>query len=281
MLLRCVARPPSDIDLSCGFHASRSSGSRSSNRRVEPISWSKSASSASLIAMTIVYPPRRRHEHTETGRATETQRHRDTGLVCACFAQPATAPATAIHSDRARTPSSLCLRVSAANPGLCPLYCLRRRGVSSCAGSVAAAARGADRRHDRDRRTACAGARGPRHVGRAAHLRRKRRRPVRGAGFRPGAGPAVPDGSVAPIGAGAVVRGPRAELHRARCDDAPHAVPRRSRRRMGKLRRRRQGDCRGVRARHQRLGRAGARSGGPRSSCSPAGSPKHGRPRIC
>ena len=38
MVLRCVARPPSDIDFSCGFHASLSSGRRSSSFRVVPIS---------------------------------------------------------------------------------------------------------------------------------------------------------------------------------------------------------------------------------------------------
>ena len=69
-------------------------------------------------------------------------------------------------------------------------------------------------------------------------------RSVLRAGVRAGAGPAVPDGSVAAIGAGPAVGGARPELHRARRDDAPHPVPRRSRGRVGELRTGREGDRR-------------------------------------
>ena len=82
-------------------------------------------------------------------------------------------------------------------------------------------------------------ARRPRHVGRAAHLRAEPGRSVLRAGLRAGAGPAVSDGPVAAIGAGTAVRGAGAELHRARRDDAAHAVSRRSGRGVGELRTRR------------------------------------------
>src|SRR5262245_13709341 len=50
MLPRWVASPPSDIDFSCGFQLSFSSGSRSSNLLVVATSWSYSASKPSRIA---------------------------------------------------------------------------------------------------------------------------------------------------------------------------------------------------------------------------------------
>src|SRR5260370_5297578 len=38
MLAKCVARPPSEVDFTCGFHASLSSGTRSKVLRVFAIS---------------------------------------------------------------------------------------------------------------------------------------------------------------------------------------------------------------------------------------------------
>ena len=121
----------------------------------------------------------------------------------------------------------------------------------------------------------------PRPVRRAAHLRAEPGRSVLRAGVRAGAGPAVPDGSVAAIGAGAAVRGARPELRRARRDDAADPVPRRSRGGVGELR------CatrRRLRPRSCAASTPGSRwraSGRRRSSSSPAGSRSCGRPRIC
>src|SRR5258708_3457773 len=62
MLVMCAASWPRLNDLSCGFHARSASGTRSSSRRVVPISWSYSGSSASLRATGEVYDGGRRSE---------------------------------------------------------------------------------------------------------------------------------------------------------------------------------------------------------------------------
>src|SRR4029453_7531893 len=62
MLPRWVARPPSEIDFSCGFQFSFSSGSRSSNLLVVATSWSYSASKPSRI------PPMRAQVHSGLGQ---------------------------------------------------------------------------------------------------------------------------------------------------------------------------------------------------------------------
>src|SRR5712671_5698283 len=48
MVARCVARQPSVIDFVCGLKLNLSSGTRSSDLRVLPISWSNSGRSALL-----------------------------------------------------------------------------------------------------------------------------------------------------------------------------------------------------------------------------------------
>src|SRR5438128_1850314 len=50
----CSASWPSDIDLSCGFHARRSPGTRSSTRRVVFASCSSSCSSISMVDITVL-----------------------------------------------------------------------------------------------------------------------------------------------------------------------------------------------------------------------------------
>ena len=161
---------------------------------------------------------------------------------------------------------SLCLGVSVARaarcplPALCPLRVPPRRAplpplVAQVSGTLAVdGSRGAR-------------ARRPRPWGVPHIYAENRGRSVLRAGIRAGAGPPVPDGSLAALGAGPAVRGARPELHRARCDDAAHAVPRRPRRRVGELRAGHEGDRRGASSAASTPGSAlarGAAAGGVR-----------------
>jgi hypothetical protein len=151
---------------------------------------------------------------------------------------------------------------------------------SACRATAAAAAGCSNVRHARvaglPRRCASCATRGACRTSRA-----NTGRSVRRAGVRAGAGPSVPDGSVAAVGSGPAVPGARAELHRARRDDEARAVPRAADVRVGQLRRRRARDRRGVRARRQRVGGACARTAAGGVPCSRAGSRSSGRRRIC
>ena len=118
--------------------------------------------------------------------------------------------------------------------------------------------------HARRGRRVAAGARRPRPLGRAAHLRAERARSVLRPGLRAGPGPSVSDGPLAPVGPGPAVGGAGPEFRRTRCGDAAGAVSRRRRSRVGGLWTGCEAHRRGVRARRQRVGghRARARAGG-------------------
>ena len=99
-----------------------------------------------------------------------------------------------------------------------------------------------------------------RPVGRAAHLRAQHRRPVLRAGLRAGAGPAVADGDVPPHVRGHAGGDHGAVVRRARPAGAAAQVPRAVRRpRVDELSPRGQAHLRRVRARRERVHRAGGK----------------------